>query len=130
MGLIEISSLPNELKYGVVNLDCLVYHIDLTFVLLHIDEENGQQDFDNTTRTVVIPAGGDTIDNTVTIPIIDDRINEATEGFLLIIRANRVNNNPSDLANLKYMDEGVTLLRITDDDSMFIHPLGLLKFIS
>ena len=64
-----------------------------------------------------MPAGNDVIDQIVTIPIIDDRINEANEGFLLIVRANEARNNPSDLINVRYIDEGVTLLRITDDDS-------------
>ena len=64
-----------------------------------------------------MPAGNDVIDQIVTIPIIDDRINEANEGFLLIVRANEARNNPSDLVNVRYIDEGVTLLRITDNDS-------------
>ena len=80
-------------------------------------ELNGRRDFDNTQRTLIIPAGSDTIDQTVVIPIIEDRINEANEGFLLIVRANQVLSNPSDVANLIFIDEGVTLLRIVDDDS-------------
>ena len=61
--------------------------------------------------------GGTTVDQTVQIPIMDDRINEANEGFLLIVRADEIHSDPLDIANLGYMDEGVTLLRITDDDS-------------
>ena len=71
-------------------------------------------------RTLVIPAGNDIIDRKVLIPIIDDRINEANEGFMLVVRANEVLSDPQDLANVNYMDEGVTILRITDDDSTFL----------
>lgn len=81
---------------------------------------NGRRDFDNTQRTLIIPAGSDTIDETVVIPIIDDRINEANEGFILVVRANEALSNPSDIANLVYADEGVTVLRIVDDDSTSI----------
>ena len=80
------------------------------------DEVNGKRDFDNTIRTVVVPAGDGVVDQQVLIPIIDDRINEANEGLLLVVRANEARSNPSDLANVRYKDEGVTLLRITDDD--------------
>ena len=80
------------------------------------DEVNGKRDFDNTIRTVVVPAGDGVVDQQVLIPIINDRINEANEGFLLVVRANEARSNPSDLANVRYKDEGVTLLRITDDD--------------
>ena len=71
-------------------------------------------------RTLVIPAGNDIIDRKVLIPIIDDRINEANEGFMLVVRANEELSDPQDLANVDYMDEGVSILRITDDDSTFI----------
>ena len=72
-----------------------------------------------------MPAGKDTIDQIVIVPIIDDRINEANEGLLLVVRAMETLNDPSDLAKLSYRDEGVTLLRITDDDSEFTSPHNL-----
>ena len=86
-------------------------------ILFCTDEINGRRDFDNTVRTVVVPAGDEVVDQLVLIPIIDDKINEANEGFLLVVRANEARSNPSDLAKVVYKDEGVTLLRITDDDS-------------
>ena len=99
-----------------VSLNVLNCNLRLQF-FIYIAETNGRRDFDSSERTIVIPPGGNTIDQNVLIPIIDDRINEANEGFLLIVRANEAGNNLLDLANLEYMDEGVTLLRITDDDS-------------
>ena len=81
---------------------------------------NGRQDFDNTVRTLVVPAGRESIDQTISIPIVRDRINEAVEGFMLIVRANEALSNPSDLAKLNLINDGVCLLRITDDDSRFI----------
>lgn len=38
---------------------------------------------------------------------------------MLIVRANEDLSNPSDVSNINYVDEGVTLLRIVDDDSEF-----------
>jgi hypothetical protein len=81
-------------------------------------EVNGRQDFDNTVRTLVVPAGRESIDQTISIPIVRDRINEAVEGFMLIVRANEALSNPSDLAKLNLINDGVCLLRITDDDTI------------
>ena len=83
------------------------------------DAVNGRRDFDNTPQTLVMTAGVDTIDQRVIIPVIDDRINEANEGLMLIVRATKNSSDALDVANLEYIDEGVTLLRITDDDRMF-----------
>ena len=80
---------------------------------------NGRQDYDNTVQTLTVPAGSESIDQTISIPIVKDRINEAIEGLMLIVRANETLSNPSDLANLILINEGVCLLRITDDDSTF-----------
>lgn len=38
---------------------------------------------------------------------------------MLVVRANEDRSNVADIANLNYRDEGVSLLRITDDDSRF-----------
>lgn len=88
-------------------------------MLSSLDEVNGRQDFDNTVQTLIVPPGSESIDQTISIPIFEDRINEAVEGLMLIVRVNKTLSNPSDLANLKLINEGVCLLRIADDDSAF-----------
>ena len=88
-------------------------------MLSFLDEVNGRQDFDNTVQTLIVPPGSESIDQTISIPIFEDRINEAVEGLMLIVRVNKTLSNPSDLANLKLINEGVCLLRIADDDSAF-----------
>lgn len=38
---------------------------------------------------------------------------------MLVVRANEDRSNAADIANLNYVDEGVSILRITDDDGRF-----------
>lgn len=38
---------------------------------------------------------------------------------MLVVRANEDRSNAADISNLNYVDEGVSLLRITDDDGRF-----------
>ena len=73
-------------------------------------------DFDNTIREVVLQASSTIDDYSVSIPITNDTINEASEGFMIVMRANEVKSNPEDIKNLQYQDNGVTLGVIDDDD--------------
>lgn len=82
------------------------------------DEENGRKDFDNTIQELVVPSGIATVDYSVSIPINNDLINEADEGFLVVVRANENKSDPQDTAELEYIGEGVTLAIISDDDGM------------
>ena len=73
-------------------------------------------DFDNTIREVVLQASSTRDDYSVSIPITKDTINEASEGFMIVMRANAVKSNLEDVQNLQYQDNGVTLGVIDDDD--------------
>lgn len=48
---------------------------------------------------------------------------------MLVVRANEDRSNPADIANLIYVDEGVSLLRITDDDGMVTMPSVILCYL-
>ena len=52
----------------------------------------------------------------VTIPFINDDTNEAEEGFYLLVTINTLLSNPVDVANAVVLRNGVSLVRIRDDD--------------
>ena len=82
-------------------------------------ELNGLQDFDADRITVTFPQTTSTAEVVmpVTIPIINDDTNEATEGLYLLVTISTVESNPTDVANAVVLRNGVALVRIRDDDS-------------
>ena len=78
-------------------------------------ELNGRIDFDNTIQELVLRAGLTSDDYDIFFPITRDSFNEASEGFMIVLRPN-TNNNPQDLENLMFRDNGVSLGIIDDDD--------------
>lgn len=83
-----------------------------------LDELNGRRDFDNTIREVIVRATTTRDDYTAVIPITLDLINEADEGFMVVMRVNEDRSNAEDIQNLNYT-RGVTLAVIRDDDREF-----------
>lgn len=77
---------------------------------------DGRKDFNNTTLELVLKAGITRDDYTVSIPVTRDNINEAQEGFMIVMRVNEGKSNVEDVKNLQYRDNGVTLGIIDDDD--------------
>lgn len=77
---------------------------------------DGRKDFNNTTLELVLKAGITRDDYTVSIPVTRDDINEAQEGFMIVMRANEEKSSVEDVKNLQYRDNGVTLGIIDDDD--------------
>lgn len=63
---------------------------------------------------------------TVTIPFINDDINEAEEGFYLLITVNALLSDPTDVSNAIVLRNGVALVRIRDDDG----ESGLIQLIT
>ncbi len=51
----------------------------------------------------------------ISIPYIDDDINEAEEGFLVIIE---IDDTQTDPATVGFVNEGVALMLITNDDGI------------
>ena len=87
-------------------------------VSICLDQLNGRRDFDNTIREVIVRATTTRDDYTAVIPITLDLINEADEGFMVVMRANEDRSNAEDIQNLNYT-RGVTLAVIRDDDREF-----------
>ena len=85
-------------------------------------ELNGLQDFIADRITVTFPQTDSTAEVVmpVTIPIINDDTNEATEGLYLLVTINTLESNPTDVANAVVLRNGVALVRIRDDDGKVI----------
>ena len=75
----------------------------------------GKIDFDNTSRTIVFRAGGPVSQcQTVKFPVFDDTVDEATEGFIIVLDADEpltMSNQVAFTRNLR-----TTLGRINDND--------------
>ena len=50
------------------------------------------------------------------IDIFDDAINEADEGFLIVVRVDPAASNPQDVPNVALNWNGVALVTILNDD--------------
>lgn len=93
-----------------------MYVIIFLYYIFAVDELNGKRDFDNTIQEVIIRPTNSRDDYTAIIPITLDTINEADEGFMVVMRANEVRSNAGDVENLEFLGNGVTLAVIRDDD--------------
>ena len=69
-------------------------------------------DFDNTIQQVIFPPSQGIAEQTITINLIDDVINEAQEGFHIAMIVTE--SGPSD--QITFVRNGVALIRITDND--------------
>lgn len=52
----------------------------------------------------------------VRVPLNDDDINEAEEGFLLLVKVDEARSDPNDLKKVQYIYGGTTLILISDND--------------
>lgn len=82
-------------------------------------EPSGKQDFVNTTQTVTFPPSLSVIadEREVLIGIINDDINEADEGFFLVLEIEEASQ--TDVDNTVFIRNGVALVIIDDEDSKF-----------
>ena len=79
-------------------------------------EPQGRMDFNNTVQRVTFaPSGSDMIVD-VTINFLDDAINEANEGLLVVVRVDEAASDPQDVQNLALEREGVVSVTIINDD--------------
>ena len=74
-------------------------------------------DFNNTVQTVTFAPSTTAETMSVVISFIDDAINEADEGFLVVVRADAVASNQQ---NVTLDREGVASVIIINDDREFI----------
>ena len=80
------------------------------------DENEGRKDFEKVITTVTIPPTGRVYFQEVFVPIFDDDINEADEGFYMMIEVDEAKSDPKDVAGLSYSFNGLTRIEIIDDD--------------
>ena len=80
-----------------------------------VDESgvNGRRDFDNMTIKIVFTPGGDT-SIPVYFPVLDDAVDEAQEGFIIVLDADEPLTMRSEVAFTRSLR--TTLARINDDD--------------
>ena len=77
---------------------------DLGSKFLHAVEPQGRMDFNNTVQRITFQPNVSLVD--VTVNFFDDAINEADEGFLIVVRV-----DPANVSN-----EALVLVTIRDDD--------------
>ena len=71
-----------------------------------------RNDFDNTIQQVIFPPSQGISEQILTVNLVDDVINEAQEGFHIMI--NVTESGPTDQITL--VRNGIALIRITDND--------------
>lgn len=71
-------------------------------------------DFNNTSQTVTFEPSLSQVQESVTINLVDDSINEAEEGFVIVIQVVEIGS--VDQQGLILDRNGVALVRITDND--------------
>ncbi len=75
--------------------------------------QGGRTDFSNVAITVNFPATLSSDSVTVAVGAGDDFINEANEGFLIVIRVEEIDSADGPHT---FIRKGVALMRIVDDD--------------
>ena len=78
----------------------------------HIIGDGTRNDFDNTVQQVIFAPSQGNSEQSVSINFVDDVINEAQEGFYIMIEV--MESGPTDVINL--VRNGIALVRITDND--------------
>ena len=89
---------------------------DLGFKFLHAVEPQEQKDFNNTAQRVVFALNTSPEMVNVMIDFFDDAINEADEGFLIVMRVDPAASNPQDIPDVILERNGVSLVTILNDD--------------
>ena len=98
--------------------DLLLSHVMISFFLFFPDEDE-IKDFNNTIIYFTIPAGDEEYDIPTDDIIIDDRVNEAQESFILVLEIDSV--DPADIVELDEQFQGILVFTIDDDDGTFMY---------
>ena len=69
-----------------------------------------------TTKTVVFPPSKSIAEQTIFLEFLDDDINEKVEGYFAVLNLNEAESDASDIADFKFIRNGVTLILIQNDD--------------
>ena len=81
------------------------------------EEVNGRRDFEKLTKHVEFEPSQSFQRVKLFLPFTDDNIHELDEGFIIEVKVDeRQPNHPQDVAGIKYRFDGVSLIRIVNDD--------------
>ena len=89
---------------------------DLGSKFLYAVDPQGRKDFNNTVQRITFSLSTSSKMMVVRIDIFDDAINEADEGFLIVVRVDPDASNPQDVPNVTLGQNGVALVTILNDD--------------
>ena len=82
-------------------------------------DDNGRRDFvRNGTIEITFPPSNNIQEKEVLISLVDDQINEAEEGFLVLVDADNI-FIPEEVVDL--IRDGVTVVKIVDNDRKQFH---------
>ena len=89
---------------------------DLGSKFLYAVDPQGRKDFNNTVQEITFSLSTSFETMAVKIDIFDDAVNEADEGFLIVVRVDPDASNPQDVSNVTLDQNGVALVTILNDD--------------
>ena len=89
---------------------------DLGSKFLYAVELQGRMDFNNTVQRVTFAASTSSETMAVRIDFFDDAVNEADEGFLIVLRVDPAASNQQEVSNVTLVRNGVALVTILNDD--------------
>ena len=77
----------------------------------------GRRDFPQMSQKITIPAAENFHEDfTASIPITNDNINEALEGFLILVETSEATSTNTEAPIIIYRNDGLTIGLIVDDD--------------
>lgn len=91
-------------------------------------DNNLRKDFVRSTKIVTFEPSESFAEKTVLLDLVDDQINEATEGFFAVLQVDDSLAEAEDESNVQFIRNGVALVVIVDDDRklhvLLIHTLA------
>jgi hypothetical protein len=101
--------LPNEIATRSAGIDRAEFDSSL----------GGRRDFPRMVQEITIPASQNLRDDfTASIPITNDGINEALEGFLILVETSEATSVNTEAPVIIYRNDGLTIGLIVDDDEI------------
>ena len=89
---------------------------DLGSNFLYAVDPQGRKDFNNTVQRITFSLSTSSEMMVVRIDIFDDAINEADEGFLIVVGVDPAASNQQEVSNVTLDRNGVALVTILNDD--------------
>ena len=89
---------------------------DLGSKFLYAVDPQGPKDFNNTVQEITFSLSTSFETMAVRINFFDDAVNEADEGFLIVLRVDPDASNLQEVSNVTLDQNGVALVTILNDD--------------